>query len=188
MNKYFKLLIAALLVASAAYMFYEREYGSGIALLLLSIIPIFFYFRNEYILLAFWQLRQQNMEKAKKWLSKIKNPQKQLVRKQMGYYYFLRGLTEGQDNLVAAERDMKKSLDYGLSFAHDRAMAKLNIAAAAMTRGQKNEAKRWLKEAKTEDKQNMLTDQIKMMEGQMKKINVGRNMQNPHMRQRGKYF
>ena len=83
---------------------------------------------------------------------------------------------------------MRKALDHGLSFAHDRAMAKLNLAAGAMTRGRKQEAQKWLSDAKAEDKQNMLTDQIKMFEEQLKRMNVGRNMQNPQMRSRSKYF
>src|SRR5690606_7609997 len=111
----------------------------------------------------------------------IKNPESQLVRKQFGYYNFMQGLTEGQNNISLAEKYMRKALDFGLSFAHDRAMAKMNLAAGAMSRGRKQEAQKWLSEAKAEDKQNMLTDQIKMFESQMKKMNVGRNMQNPRM-------
>lgn len=188
MNKYIKLVIAAILFVAGVYMFTEREYGWGVLLLLLTALPIFLFFRNEFILLAFWQMRQQNMEGAKKWLGYIKNPKSQLINKQMGYYNFMQGLAEGQNNITKAEQYMRKALDHGLSFAHDRAMAKLNLAAGAMGRGRKQEAKKWLKEAKTDDKQGMLTDQIKMFEEQMKRMNVGRNMQNPNMRRRGKYF
>jgi hypothetical protein len=38
------------------------------------------------------------------------------------------------------------------------------------------------------DNKGMFTDQIKMMQEQMKRINVGRNLQNPNMRRRGKHF
>ena len=180
--------MAALLLAGSVYMFTQREIGWGIVLLLLSVIPVFLFFRNEYILLAFWQLRSQNLDGAKKWLNKIKNPNSQLIKKQMGYYNFMQGLTEGQNNLTKSEQYMRKALDFGLSFAHDRAMAKMNLAAGAMSRGRKQEAQKWLSEAKAEDKQNMLKEQIKMFEEQMKRMNVGRNLQNPNMRQRGKYF
>lgn len=188
MNKYLKLVLAVLILAGAIYMFTEREIAWGIILILISIIPITLFFRNEFILLAFWQLRKNNLEGANKWLQYIKNPESQLIRKQFGYFNFMKGLTEGQNNIALTEKYMRKSLEYGLSFAHDRAMAKLNLAAGAMSRGRKQEAKKWLTEAKTEDKQNMLTDQIKMFEDQMKKMNVGRNLQNPHMRSRGKFF
>src|SRR5690625_6988952 len=86
MNKYIKLVIAFLMIAFSVYMFTQREYGWGIFIIFLTTIPVLLYFRNEYILLAFWQMRNQNIEKAKAWLSKIKNPESQLVRKQMGYF------------------------------------------------------------------------------------------------------
>ena len=49
-------------------------------------------------------MRNQNIEKAKAWLSKIKNPERQLVRKQMGYYHYLIGITEAQDNINSSEK------------------------------------------------------------------------------------
>lgn len=188
MNKYIKLVIAVLMIAGAVFMFTEREYAWGSILIFLSLVPILLFFRNEFILLAFWQMRKQNVEGAKKWLTKITQPESQLVRKQMGYYHYMQGITEAQSNVNVAEKHMKKALDYGLSFKHDRAMAKMSLAGAAMAKGRKQEAETLLKEAKQLDNQGMFTDQIKMMQEQMKRINVGKNMQNPHMRNRGKYF
>ncbi len=188
MNKYIKLVIAVLMIGAGIFLFTEREYAWGSILIALSIIPILLFFRNEYILLAFWQMRKQNIEGAKNWLLKIKNPESQLVRKQMGYFNYLMGITEAQSNVNLSEKYMRKALDYGLSFKHDRAMAKMSIAGAAMAKGRKQEAEILLKEAKQLDNQGMFTDQIKMMQEQMKRINVGKNMQNPHMRNRGKYF
>ncbi|MXV37479.1 DUF2892 domain-containing protein [Flavobacteriaceae bacterium Ap0902] len=187
MNKYIKLIIAAILLFGGIYMFYEREYGWGVMLILLMIIPILLFFRNEYILLAFWEMRKQNLEKSRKWLNKITNPQNQLIAKQMGYYNYMMGLTESQSNIAKSESYMRKALDHGLSFAHDRAMAKMNLAAGAMSRGRKQEAQKWVKEAKADDKQGIMTEQIKMFEDNLKRMNVGRNMQNPQTR-RGKYF
>jgi len=188
MNKYLKLIIAALLIGSAIFIFSEREYGWGFVLIILAIFPVLLFFRNEYILLAFWQMRKQNIEKAKTWLEKITNPEGQLVRKQMGYFHYMLGITEAQTNVNSSEKHMRKALEYGLSFKHDRAMAKMSLAGAAMAKGRKQEAEILLKEAKSLDNQGMFTDQIKMMQEQMKRINVGKNLQNPHMRRRGKFF
>lgn len=188
MNKYIKIVIAALLIIGGIYLITQREIAWGIICILLAALPIFLYFRNEFILLAFWKMRSQDLDGARNWLNKITNPKTQLIPKQMGYYNFMLGLTEAQTNISKSESYMRKALDHGLSFAHDRAMAKLNLAAGAMTRGRKQEAQKWLSDAKAEDKQNMLTDQIKMFEEQLKRMNVGRNMQNPQMRSRSKYF
>ncbi|WP_313386404.1 DUF2892 domain-containing protein [Chishuiella sp.] len=189
MNKYIKLVIAALLIALGIFLFTIREYGWGVVSLLLAIFPVLFYFRNENILLAFWFLRKEDMVKAKKWLSKITNPSSQLIPKQLGYYNYMKGITEAQDNISLSEKYMKEALNYGLSFDHDRAMANLSLAGASMSKGKKKEAEVYLKEAKKNDTKGMFTDQIKMMTGQMKRFNVSNSqLQNPNMRHKGRKF
>lgn len=189
MNKNIKLVIAAILIGLGIYMmFFTRELGWGIVVFLLSAVPIFLYFKNEYILLAFWQLRKQNMEKAAVWLTKITNYKSQLQKKQYGYFHYLQGLTLAQDNPAKVEPLMKKALEYGLNMKHDRAMATLNLAATAISKGRKQEGQKLLEEAKRLDSAGMMTDQIKMMKDQLKMPSMQKHVHNPHMRNRGKFF
>ena len=189
MNKYIKLVIASVLIAVGIFLFTQREYGWGFTSLFFAIFPILFYFRNENILIAFWFLRKEDMVKAKKWLQRITNPSAQLIPKQMGYYHYMMGITEAQDNVIVSEKYMKEALNYGLSFDHDRAMANLSLAGAAMSKGKKKEAENFLKEAKKNDTKGMFTDQIKMMNGQLKRYNVSNSqLQNPNMRHKGRKF
>ncbi|GAA0871912.1 membrane protein [Gangjinia marincola] len=169
-NKNIKLILAVLIVLFAGYQFYEGEIGNGIMLILLAGIFVFLYFKNELILLAFFQLRKQNFEGAKKWLNKISNPEAALVKKQQGYYYYLHGLMVSQTNITQAEKHFKKAIKLGLSMSQDLAVAKLNLAGIAMTKRRKREAQMLLTEAKKLDKHNMLNEQIRMMKQQMKKI------------------
>jgi len=169
-HKNIKLIIAGLIIATGIWRFTESEIGNGIFLILLSAIPIFLYFKNEFILLAFLKLRKQDFEGAKKWLSYIKNPETALVQKQQGYFNYLHGIMLSQTNINQAEKYFKKAIELGLSMDMDLAVAKLNLAGVAMTRRRKLEATTLLNEAKKLDKQNMLADQIKMMKDQMKKI------------------
>ena len=169
-NKNIKLILAVLIIAFAVYQFTENNIGNGIFLILLSLIPIFLYFKNEFILLAFLKLRKQDMDGAKKWLVKIKNPESALVTKQQGYYNYLNGIMVSQTNLTQAEKYFKKAIELGLSMDQDLALAKLQLAGIAMTKRRKVEATNLLNEAKKLDKHNMLKDQIKMMQQQMKKI------------------
>ena len=169
-NKNFKLAIATLIIAYAVYQFIEGYIGNGIFLILLSLIFIFLYFRNEIILLAFLRMRKQDFTGTKKWLDKIKNPESALITKQQGYYNYLNGILASQTNLTEAEKFFKKALKLGLSMDYDVAMAKLSLAGIAMQKRRKREATELLSEAKKLDKQNMLTDQIKMMQHQLKKI------------------
>ena len=133
-------------------------------------------------------MRKQNFVKAAHWLTFIKNYQSQLHRSQYGYFHYLQGLTLAQENPARVEPLMRKALDYGLNMKQDRAMATLNLAAAALQKGRKPEAQRLLEEAKKLDSAGMMTDQIKMMKEQLKMPSMQKHMHNPHMRQRGKFF
>lgn len=188
MNKTIKLIIGALIFLAAIYLFFLGQTWLGILAILFSFIVFFLYFRNEYILLAFFQLRKQNIEKTKLYLSKITNPQRQLFFGQVGYYHYMLGLTQGETNLVEAERNMKAAIKHGLMFGHDKAIAKLNLAAGMLRKGNKMEAKRLLKEAKADDKQNMVLSQIEMLEKEMKRVHVSSNPRQQQIQRRGRYF
>ena len=165
-----KLVIAGLMVVLAVWQFTESNVGNGIFVLFLSVIPVFLYFKNEFILLAFLQLRKQNFDGAKKWLAKISNPETALVQKQQGYYNYLQGLMMSQTNLIHAEKFFKKAIQLGLNMDMDLAVAKLNLAGVAMSRRRKLEATNLISEVKKLDKQGMLKEQITMMKEQMKKM------------------
>ena len=64
-HKNIKLILAGLLVVAGIWQFTESNIGNGIFLILLTTIPIFLYFKNEFILLAFLKLRKQDFEGAK---------------------------------------------------------------------------------------------------------------------------
>jgi tetratricopeptide (TPR) repeat protein len=169
-NKNIKLVFAFLLVITAVWQFTDREIGNGIFLLLLTIFPIFLYYKNELILLAFLRLRKQDFPGAQKWLNKIRNPETALVKKQQGYYNYLNGLMVSQTNLNQAEKFFRKAIELGLSMDMDLAVAKLNLAGIALSRRRKIEATTLLNETIKLDKQKMLKDQITMMKQQLKKI------------------
>ena len=162
-HKNFKLIIAALIIGVAVWQFTLGHIGNGIMYILLSLIFVFLYFKNEFILLSFLKLRKQDFEGAKNWLDKIKNPEAALVKKQQGYYYYLHGIMVSQSNMNEAEKHFRKAIGLGLNMSHDMAMAKLNLAGISFTKGKKQEAVMLLKDAESLDKQGMLKDQIKMM-------------------------
>ena len=173
-NKNIKLVLGLAVIGLAVWQFVEGNIGNGIMYVLLSTIFFFLYFKNEIILLAFLRLRKQDFEGAKRWLDKIKNPEASLVRKQQGYYNYLNGLMVSQTNMNEAEKYFKKAIELGLNMDADLAMAKLNLAGIAMTKGRKREAEALLAEAKRLDKHNMMDEQIKMMKQQMKRANMPR--------------
>ena len=168
--KNIKLILTISTLIYSIYQFYENNIGNGIALILLVIIFVFLYFKNEIILVIFFKLRKQDFDGTEKWLKKIKNPESSLTKKQVGYYNYLWGIVCSQTNLTKAEKYFKKAISIGLSMDHDLAMAKLSLAGILIQKRRKREATTLLNEAKKLDKQKMLLDQIKMMQQQMKRI------------------
>ena len=174
-NKYIKLVISVLIFGLSIQQFIDGSVGTtgnGIMLILLSSVFILLFFRNEFLILAFFQLRKQNMDGANRWLNRIKNPQSALTTKQQGYYNYLKGLIISQQNMNQAEKYFRTAITLGLNMDHDLAMAKLNLAGILYTKRRKIEAQKLLKEAQDLDKNGMLNDQIKMMKNQMKKTNI----------------
>lgn len=169
-SKYLKLVIAFAIVVWAGFQFFDENIMNGIMLLLFAGIFVFFYYKNEFLLLAFLQIRKQNFPGAHKWLGFIKNPTSALTKSQEAYYYFLQGLMVTQTSMTKAEKLFKKALNLGLKMDHNIAMAKLNLAGVAMHKRRKREATILMNEAKKLDKHGMLKEQIQMMKQQMKKM------------------
>ena len=169
-NKNIKLGIAGLIVVWAIYAFVQGQILNGILILLLAGLVIFFYYKNELILLSFLRMRKQDFAGSSKWLDRIKNPETALVKKQQGYYNFMRGIMMSQTNLTQAEKFFKKALKLGLSMNHDIGMAKLQLAGIAMTKRRKREAQMLLADVKKLDKHGMFKDQIAQLKQQMKRI------------------
>ena len=149
------------------FLFGDGSWGWAIVMVLVTAIISLTIFRNEWILLTMVQLRQQNMEKATKYLNRIKYPQ-YLIKRQRAFYYYLQGIT-GREGLKLSETEKlyRKALNIGLKQDYDKAMAKLNIAAICMQTGRRREAETLLSESKKLDKKGMLTEHIKDLKKHM---------------------
>ena len=187
MNKYIKFVIAGLMIAGGIFLMFNRQIGWGIVLVVLSAFPIFLFYRNEYLWLTIWKMKDQDLSKSAKWLANITDYKSQLHRSQYGYYHYLVGLTHAE-NPLKSEGFMKTALEYGINMKQDRALAKFNLAIASLSRGNKTEAQKLINEAQKLDSAGMLTEHLKTMKEQMKKPNMQKHMHNPNMRNRGKYF
>jgi tetratricopeptide (TPR) repeat protein len=174
MHKNIKLGLALIVLGLSVWQFTESNTGNGIALLFLMFIILFFYVRNEYLLMTFLRLRKEDMDGAEKWLSKIKNPRAQLIKPQEAYYYLLKGTLLQRTNIVQSEKYFRQALTTGLMMDHDKAMAKLNLAGIAVAKKRNREAINLLREAKELDKKKMFLEQIKEMQHRIDPMTKGR--------------
>ncbi len=163
------------------YLFASGSWGWGISMIFVTTLIVITIFRNEWILMAFNQMRLQNQDKALKYLGRIKQPQ-YLVKGQRAYYYYLNGLAGGNKTKMSeAEQNFRKALNIGLKQKHDQAMAKLNVAAICMGTGRRKEAEILLSDAKKLDEKGMLTDYIKDLKKQMGKTTSRNQMRMSQM-------
>jgi hypothetical protein len=139
----------------------------GILVLLLGGIVLLSFFFNENMVISQWFLRKEQNDKAEQWLLKIKDYEKELNKSQWGYYNLLIGLTESRKAPLKSEKYFKKSLQLGMKMSHNVALAKISLAGISMAKRNKREAQMYLSEATKDDKNKLLTDQIKMMKAQM---------------------
>lgn len=169
-NRVVKFTLIAALLGLIIWQFSSGHIGNGISLIFVLGLVVLSVFKDERILWAFFQLRRQKPEKAHAALLRIKRPDL-LFRSQEAYYYYLLGMVESQlKSLTQAEKYFRKALNLGLRMKHDQAMAKLNLAGICMAKRKKREATTLLAEAKKLDKHKILSDQIKMLQQQLKRI------------------
>ncbi|MGY6562059.1 MAG: DUF2892 domain-containing protein [Luteibaculaceae bacterium] len=169
-TQYIKLALFALIQGFSIYLFINGNWGWGIFLIFPALLVLLTFFRNENIIMALFALRKQDVEKAEKAVNRIKNPE-HLLKGQQAYYWFLKGILEGQkQSVTVSEKYFKKALSLGLRMKQDQAMAKLNLAGIAMAKRRKREAEILLSEVKKLDKEGMLKDQVKMLKQQMGRI------------------
>jgi hypothetical protein len=166
----FRLIIACILFAGAITLCVFGFWWTGILILLAGGIILFSFFFNEKMVIAQWFLRKENNDKAEVWLLKIKNYEKELNKNQHGYYNLLIGLTESRRAPMKSEKYFKKALQLGMSMGHNTALAKISLAGISMAKRNKREAQMYLSEAAKDDKNKLLTEQIKMMKAQMQQM------------------
>ncbi len=169
-HKNLKLAVALVLLALAVWQFTENNIGNGIFLLVLMLLVLFLYVRNEYLLAAFFKLRKEDTEGAERILMKIKNPEQALIKPQQAYYNLLLGMIYSRKNINKAEKFLRKALNLGLILKQDQAMAKMSLAGIMIAKRKKREASRLLNEAKKLDKKGLMADQLRMMKQQLKRI------------------
>jgi hypothetical protein len=167
MSNLIRLIIACVVLGAAVALCAFGFWGWGILVLFLGGIVLLSYFFNENMIIAQWFLRKEQSEKAEIWLLTITDYEKQLNKNQHGYYNLLIGLIESRKSPLKSEKYFKKSLSLGMKMSHNIALAKISLAGIAMAKRNKREAQMYLQEATKDDKNKLLTDQIKMMKAQM---------------------
>ena len=167
MSNIVRLIIACVVAGAGVALCVFGFWGWGVPVFFIGGIILLTYFFNENMLIAQFYLRKENTVKSEAWLLKITDYEKQLFKAQHGYYNLLIGLLESRKAPMKSEKYFKKALSLGMKMSHNIALAKLSLAGIAMAKRNKREAQMYLQEAAKDDKNKLLSEQIKMMKAQM---------------------
>lgn len=163
-------VVALASLGFTVYLYATGSWGWGIVMTFITGLIILSFFRNENIILALYQMRQQKHEKAAKYLDRIKSPQF-LPKKQHAYVLYLKGMMGAKElGFAKSEQMIRKALQLGLRTNQDKAVARMHLAGICMQTGRKREAQTLISEAKKLDSNGMLKDQLKMMQQQMSQV------------------
>ena len=165
-TRFIKIPLAAASLVYAVDLFMKGQIGSGIGMVLVTVVLVLITLQSMRLLMAFVSLRQQKMDDARKWLGRV-NP-KHLWPKRRGYWYFLSGSLMMELNMNEAEKLLKQALDIGLKQDHDKAAVKLNLAVVASAKRKPKLAKALLAECKRLDSKGMLKKDIKQVEAALR--------------------
>ena len=161
-TRFIKIPLAAASLAYAIHLFMKGHVGSGVGMVLVTVVLVPVTLQSMRLLMAFVSLRQQKMDDARKWIGRV-NP-KHLWPRRRGYWYFLSGSLMMEHNMNDAEKLLKESLEVGLKQDHDKAAVKLNLAVVASAKRKPKLAKALLVECKRLDTKGMLKKDIKQVE------------------------
>ncbi|HWD89246.1 MAG TPA: hypothetical protein VG367_14035 [Mucilaginibacter sp.] len=170
MSNIVRLIIACVMAAAGVAMCVLGIWGWGILVFILGGLVLLTWFFNENMIIAQFYMRKEKMDKAEQWLNKITDYEKQLNKNQHGYHNLLLGLMESRRAPMKSEKYFKKALSLGMKMSHNVALAKISLAGIAMAKRNKREAQMYLSEAQKDDKNKLLSEQIKMMKTQMQQM------------------
>lgn len=162
MNHAVKFLLALVTLLYTVSLFVDGYWGQGIAMVIPSALLVFMCTRSVRMILVFYYMQVQKIEKARKWLERIKV--NQLWKNQRGYYFFIKGSMDVQTNKFSeSERLFKEALRLGLKKDVDKAAVYLNLAVLSGNKNDKMTATMHLKKAEALDAKGYLKNDIKQV-------------------------
>ncbi len=166
-------LIRVILIISClgmSILFYLREDYINTGLIILAAgLFAYGYFKYGTVYAAFQQLKKENIDKAEKLISKIRNPHN-LSKQQKGYYYFTTGIIASEKNeFDLAKSELTKALEIGLRTKNDTSIVLLNLANIEYERRELFSANEYLNKLKNYELKPLVKSEMDKL---TEKINV----------------
>jgi ATP/maltotriose-dependent transcriptional regulator MalT len=141
----------ALILGCIGFGIYRVVYGDRIGLLLIfaGILYTYGYFRYSSVWLAFRAVRKGDLDRAARLLSQTRNPSS-LSSQQRAYFELASGIVaanRGEEE--AAERHFRAALHHKLRTENDRCIAEVCLAELLARRGNFDEARELVTQART---------------------------------------
>ncbi|WP_121668012.1 tetratricopeptide repeat protein [Mesonia aquimarina] len=140
-----RIVLVILSLIAAIYFYSKKDYVNMSMMLVACGLFIYGYFKYGTIYAAFQQIKKNNIKKAEKLISKVKNPNK-LTKREKSYYYFTTGIIAlEKKKFEKSHSDLTQALDIGLRTENDKSIVLLNLANIELLREDHNKAIEYIK-------------------------------------------
>jgi len=176
-----KCILALTALLCTVQLFSVGSWGWGIVMIFVTAFIGIFFFRHERVILAFYQMRLGNQNKAKHHFNKI-TLLGVLPKRQQAFIIYMQAVLNSQETSFSkTEQALRKALAMGLRAKHDKALARMHLAGVCAQTGRVSEAMKLLAEAKKIDTSGMLKDQIVSLQNQLRKAPSANQMRMAQM-------
>lgn len=165
-------LIIACLGMSILFYLREDYINTGLTILAAGLFG-YGYFKYGTVYTAFQQLKKENIDKAEKLISKIRNPNN-LSKQQKAYYHFTNGIIASEKNeFDLAKSELTKALEIGLRTKNDTSIVLLNLANVEYERKELSSANEYLNELTDYELKPLVKSEMDKL---IEKINVAQQL------------
>ncbi len=155
-----------------AILFYSKDDFENMAMTLVAAgLFAYGYFRYGTVYAAFRHLKKNNLKKAEKLISTIKNPNR-LTKGHKSYYHFTKGIIASEKKeWDSSYTELTKALEIGLRTKNDTSIVLLNLVEIEFERKKLNEAEDYLDKLKAFELKPLVKEEADKL---IEKINVAR--------------
>ncbi len=164
-----RVILVVFSLIAATYFYTKQDFANMSMMLIASGLFIYGYFKYGTVYAAFQHMKKDNIKKAEKLISKVKNPDK-LTKGHKSYYYFTTGIIAlEKKEFEKSHSNLTQALNIGLRTENDKSIVLLNLANIELLRNDFSKATEYIKKVRELNLKPLVESETNRIE---KEINV----------------
>jgi len=159
------LVITSLVIAT--FLYSKEDFQNMSMMIVAAALFIYGYFKYGTVYAAFQQVKKENLKKAEKLISKVKNPDL-LSKEHKSYYHFTTGIIAlEKKEWEKSYSELTKALNIGLRTENDTSIVLLNLANIELERKNFTQANEFIKKVKELNLKTMVESETNRIENEI---------------------